>query len=115
MSVLSPRQAAMLLAIGLAAAGVLADYFLKLASEHPASARSPWFWIGLGVYAAMAGGWVVVMRQLSFTEIGIVYSVATILLLTAVGTLVLGETLRPHEIAGVALALGSLVLLARFA
>lgn len=111
---MATRQMALLVAVGLAAFGVLADYFLKLASDQAVSVRSPWFWAGLGVYAAMAGGWVYVMRHLSFTEIGIVYSVATILLLTLVGTLVLNEGLRGHEVLGVAMAVGSLALLARF-
>lgn len=110
----TPKQIALLVAVALAATGVLADYFLKLASDQPASSRSPWFWLGLGVYAGMAGGWVYVMRHLTFTEIGIVYSVATVLLLTLVGTLVLGEGLRGHEMLGVAMAVGSLFLLARF-
>lgn len=111
---MSPRQMALLVAIGLAAVGVLADYFLKLASAHSDSARSSWFWLGLVVYAGMAGGWVYVMRHLSFSEIGIVYSVATVLLLMLVGTLVLKETLRAHEIIGAAMAVGSLILLSRF-
>jgi small multidrug resistance pump len=111
---MTPRQTALLVAVGLAAIGVLADYFLKLASDQTASARSAWFWIGLAVYAGMAGGWVYVMRHLSFTEIGIVYSVSTILLLTLVGTLVLKEGLHTHEVLGVAMAFGSLILLARF-
>lgn len=114
MNAMSPRQTALVVAIGLAAVGVLADYFLKLASEQTASTRSAWFWTGLAVYAAMASGWVYVMRHLSFTEIGIVYSVSTILLLTLVGTLVLKESLHIHEVVGVLLAFGSLVLLARF-
>ena len=57
----------------LAAVGVLADYFLKLASERTNSVQSKWFWLGLSVYALMAGGWVYVMRHLSFAQIGIVY------------------------------------------
>ncbi len=111
---MTPRHSALVAAFLLAAVGVLADYFLKLASEKANSAQSGWFWLGLSVYAAMAGGWVFVMRQLSFAEIGIVYSVSTILLLTAVGTLVLREALHTHEMLGAALAVGALVLLARF-
>lgn len=108
------RQAALLVAMGLAGVGVLADYLLKLASNQPESVRSHWFWLGLVVYAAMAGGWVYVMRHLSFAQIGVVYSVSTVLLLTLVGTLVLKEPLRSHEMLGAAMAVGSLLLLARF-
>ncbi len=112
--VMSARQVALLVAVVLAAVGVLADYFLKLASNHPNSPQSKWFWLGLSVYALIAGGWVYVMRHLSFSEIGIVYAVATVLLLTVVGTVVLKETLHGHEVLGVAMAVASLLLLARF-
>lgn len=111
---MSVKQTALLVAALLAAIGVLADYFLKLSSDHAQSMQSKWFWVGLTVYAGMAGGWVYVMRHLSFTEIGIVYSVTTILLLTVVGALVLRETLHAYEVVGVLMAVGSLVLLARF-
>jgi undecaprenyl phosphate-alpha-L-ara4N flippase subunit ArnF len=112
---MSDRHAALLIAAFLAGVGVFADYLLKLASSQPHSVQSRWFWSGLLVYAAMAGGWVYVMRHLSFAEIGVVYSVATVLLLTLVGTLVLGEPLRSHEVLGAGMAIGSLFLLARFA
>jgi drug/metabolite transporter (DMT)-like permease len=111
----SPKQIALLVAAGLAGLGVLADYFLKLASERDVVTRSPWFWLGLGVYAGMASGWVYVMRHLSFAEIGIVYSVTTVLLLTLVGVVVLRETLHGYEMLGATMALASLFLLARFA
>ncbi|MCA1603319.1 MAG: transporter [Acidobacteria bacterium] len=110
---MSARHAGLLVVFALAAVGVLADYFLKLASERTNSAQSKWFWLGLSVYALMAGGWVYVMRHLSFAQIGIVYSVSTILLLIIVGTLVLKETLHLSEILGVAMAVGALLLLAR--
>ena len=109
------KHVAMLLAAGLAAVGVLADYFLKLASAHQTMTRSAWFWLGACVYGGMGVGWVVVMRHLSFAQIGIVYSVTTVLLLTLVGVVVLKETLHGHEMLGVAMAVASLFLLARFA
>ncbi len=111
---MAARHLAIVVAASLAGVGVLADYFLKRASDHAASARTGWFWLGLVVYAAMAGGWVYVMRHLSFAELGIVYSATTLLLLTGVGVVVLGETLRGSEALGVAMALGAIALLGRF-
>lgn len=108
------RHAALLVAIGLSAVGVLADYLLKLASNQAHSVGSKWFWLGLIVYAGMACGWVYVMRHLSFAQIGVVYSVSTVLMLTLVGVLVLKEPLRGHEVVGAGMAVGSLLLLARF-
>jgi drug/metabolite transporter (DMT)-like permease len=111
---MTEKHLALLVAAGLAGIGVLADYFLKLASQRADSSQSPWFWLGLVVYAGMAGGWVYVMRHLSFAELGIVYSVTTVLLLTLVGVVALKETLHGYEMLGAAMAIGSLVLLARF-
>jgi drug/metabolite transporter (DMT)-like permease len=108
------KQIALVAAAALAGVGVLADYFLKLGSEREEFGRSPWFWLGLVVYAGMAAGWVSVMRHLSFAEIGIVYSVTTVLLLTLVGVTVLKETLHGYEMLGAGLAITSIVLLARF-
>ena len=93
---------------------MLADYLLKRASNQAAERSVSLVLVGLFVYAGMAGGWVYVMRHLSFAQIGVVYSVSTVLLLTLVGTLVLKEPLRGHEVVGAAMAVGSLLLLARF-
>ena len=112
---MSPKHVALLVAAGLAGVGVLADFLLKLASQREISRHSVWFWLGISVYAGMGGGWVYVMRHLSFAELGIVYSVTTVLLLTVVGVVVLRETLHAYEMLGAAMAIGSLFLLARFA
>ncbi|MGD9762305.1 MAG: transporter [Candidatus Binatia bacterium] len=95
--------------------GVLGDYFLKLASAHEHSLRSPWFYIGFAVYSSTAFGWVFVMKHLKLATIGVVYSVSMIVLLTAIGVLFFSESLSAYEVVGVMLALASLALLVRFA
>ena len=95
--------------------GVVGDYLLKLASTRPNPLRSGWFLLGFAVYASTAFGWVYVMRHLKLATIGAVYSVSMILLMTAIGAAFFRETPRPQEIAGLAMAVGSLVLLMRFA
>src|SRR4051812_7909323 len=104
-----------LVTLGFSAVGVLGDYLLKLASARPNPLRSGWFYVGFAVYASTAFGWVFVMRHLKLATIGVVYSVSMILLLTAVGSLAFRETLNAYEIAGLLMAIGSLVLLMRFA
>jgi small multidrug resistance pump len=94
--------------------GVLGDYFLKLASEQPSALRSVWFYIGFALYASTAFGWLFVMKHLKLATIGVVYSVAMILLLTSVGVIFFRESLNYYEIAGLLMAIGSLVLLMRF-
>ena len=55
------------------------------------------------------------MRHLKLATIGVVYSISMILLLTGVGVVFFREPLNAYEIAGLALAIGALVLLMRFA
>jgi small multidrug resistance pump len=95
--------------------GVIGDYLLKLASEQRAPLRSTWFYVGFAVYASTAFGWVYVMRHLKLATIGAVYSVSMILLLTGVGVVAFRQPLNAYEVAGLAMAIGSLVLLMRFA
>src|ERR1700761_5467662 len=104
-----------LVTIGFSAVGVLGDYLLKLASSQEHPLKSGWFYVGFAVYASTAFGWVYVMRHLKLATIGVVYSVSMILLLTAVGALGFRESLNGYEVAGLAMAIGSLVLLMRFA
>ena len=95
--------------------GVVGDYFLKLASREPQSLRSPWFYLGFAFYASTAFGWVFVMKHLKLATISVLYSVSMILLLTAIGAVAFRESLSTGEIVGLLMAIGSLVLLMRFA
>lgn len=105
---------AVLVTIGFSIVGVVGDYFLKLASEKEQSLKSPWFYLGFALYASTAFGWVFVMKHLKLATIGVVYSVSMILLLTAVGVVIFRESLNYYEMAGLVMAIGSLVLLMRF-
>lgn len=95
--------------------GVVGDYFLKLASNADNPLKDRWFYIGFAVYASTAFGWMFVMRYLKLGTIGVVYSISMVLLLTLIGTVRFGESLNRYEVAGIALAIASLVLLVRFA
>jgi small multidrug resistance pump len=101
--------------IGFSAVGVLGDYLLKLASAQKNPLKSGWFYVGFAVYASTAFGWVYVMRHLKLATIGVVYSVSMILLLTAIGAIAFKESLNATEVVGIAMAVGSLILLMRFA
>jgi small multidrug resistance pump len=106
---------AVLVTIAFSVVGVVGDYFLKLASGEPTWFKSKWFYVGFLIYASTAFGWVFVMKHLKLATIGVVYSVSMILLLTAIGVVGFRESLSAYEIAGLAMAIGSLVLLMRFA
>jgi multidrug transporter EmrE-like cation transporter len=105
---------AVVVTVGFSVVGVVGDYFLKLASEKEYSLRSVWFYVGFALYASTAFGWVFVMKHLKLATIGVVYSVSMILLLTVVGVVVFRETLNYYELAGLVLAIASLILLMRF-
>jgi small multidrug resistance pump len=106
---------AVLVTVAFSVIGVLGDYFLKLASasEHPL--RTGWFYLGFALYASTAFGWVFVMKHLKLATISVLYSVSMVLLLTAVGVGVFREALNFYEVAGLVMAVASLVLLMRFA
>jgi drug/metabolite transporter (DMT)-like permease len=108
------KTLAIIVTIVFSLVGVLGDYFLKLASEREQSLRSIWFYVGFALYASTAFGWLFVMKHLKLATIGVVYSIAMILLLTSIGVIFFRESLNGYEIAGLLMAIGSLVLLMRF-
>jgi small multidrug resistance pump len=105
---------AVIVTIAFSVVGVIGDYFLKLASAQDQSLKSPAFYIGFVIYAATAFGWVFVMKHLKLGTVGVVYCVSMVLLLTAIGVVAFKETLNGYEIAGLVMAVGSLLLLTRF-
>jgi len=109
------KSLALLITVGFSIVGVVGDYFLKLASEEPQPMRSPWFFVGFAVYASTAFGWVFVMQYLKLGTISVVYSSSMIVLLTAIGVVFFGESLRASEVLGIVMAIGAMVLLMRFA
>ena len=106
---------ALLVTVAFSVVGVLGDYFLKLSSAREQPLRTRWFYIGFVVYASTAFGWVFVMRHLKLATISVVYSMSMVLLLTLMGVALFGESLNYYELAGILLAVTSLVLLMRFA
>jgi len=109
------KTLAVLVTVGFSLLGVLGDYFLKLASAQERSLSTASFFIGFAVYASTAFGWVFVMKHLKLATISVVYSVSMIVLLTTVGIVGFRESLSLYEVAGLLMAIASLVLLVRFA
>jgi small multidrug resistance pump len=115
MPTMESKTVALFVTVAFSVVGVLGDYFLKLASAREQPLKTKWFYLGFALYASTAFGWVFVMKHLKLATIGIVYSVSMILLLTTVGVVFFHESLNYYEIAGIILAIASLVLLMRFA
>jgi multidrug transporter EmrE-like cation transporter len=55
------------------------------------------------------------MKHLKLATISVLYSVSMMVLLTAVGVVVFRQSLNYYEMAGLAMAVASLILLVRFA
>jgi multidrug transporter EmrE-like cation transporter len=101
------------LAILLSLVGVAADTVLKYASLRPSPYASGWFVLGCLMSVAYAVVWVQLMHHAKFASAGLMYSIISALLLLAIGKLLFGETLSHGELAGVLMALGSIMLLGR--
>jgi len=105
---------AVLVTILFSAVGVVGDCFLKRASASDHFLKTSAFYVGFVIYASTAFGWVFVMKYLKLATVGVVYCVSMVLLLTAVGVVAFKESLITYEMIGLAMAVGSLLLLMRF-
>lgn len=112
---MSQSTLAILITMMFSAIGVVGDSFLKLASAEEVPWRSRWFLVGFVLYASTAFGWVFVMKHLKLATIGVFYSVAMVVLLTTIGWLFFDERVSTWEMVGIAMGVGSLVILSRFA
>ena len=103
-----------IIAICLAGVGVLGDFFIKLSGNGAKYISWPYFIIGSIIYALTAFGWFYVLKHVNLSILGIIYSLATIILLFIVGTLFFKEHVSSYEVVGIVLGIISIALLARF-
>jgi multidrug transporter EmrE-like cation transporter len=104
---------AVVVAVVMSGVGIAGDYFLKKASDSANPLLTRDFLIGVVLYGSTAFAWVFVMRHLKLATIGVIYSVAMVLLLAGMGVLFFQESLNRSELVGIVLAIASLILLAR--
>ena len=90
---------------------ICGDYALKYASLKISPYVSGWFVLGSLLYGATAIGWIALMRTHDLAQIAVLYSSATIVVLTLVGIFSFGETLSIKQIVGLSAALLSVVLM----
>jgi len=94
--------------------GVIADSMLKAASQQTHMMANRWFIAGTVLTIAFALGWLVLMRYMKLATAGAIYAVLSACLLAAVGVIFFEERLTVREMTGIGMAVGSVVLLARF-
>ncbi|MFT3690681.1 hypothetical protein [Paenirhodobacter sp.] len=104
---LAERTAILIAIIALTAAG---DFAIKHASGRADPFTSWQFLSGIILYGLPAIGWLLLMREYSLAQIGVIYSSATILILTALGVFMFGEKVNPKQLAGIAAAIASIWL-----
>lgn len=105
----------LLIAVFLAFAGVVGDFFIKLSGKGPRFMEIRWFILGFLIYALTAFGWFFAMKNVRLSTLGVFYAISTILFLVVLDTFYFKETINAYEIAGVVLAIISLMLLGKFA
>lgn len=93
--------------IALTAAG---DYAIKHASAKPEGFMTWQFASGLVLYGLPAVGWLLLMREYSLAQIGVLYSSATILILAGLGLFAFGEQLTYRQMAEIVAAIASIWL-----
>lgn len=102
-------------ALLLSVATVYGDVLIKDASLARAFSGWPRLLLGAAVYGLTAFGWFFLMRHMKLSTLGVVYTVSCVLLLVTVSVLRYHEKVSVAEGVGIAMAVVSLALLARFA
>lgn len=92
---------------------IVADYFIKVASERDASLITWSFALGALLYVFSTVGWLYAMKGMSLAQVGVAYSVVTILALVAMGHFLFGEHVGARDMVGVGFAIVALVIMAK--
>ena len=93
---------------------IIGDYFIKKATLQTGIEGWKFLTIAAIVWASSVIGWFFVFKKMKVTSIAILYNVSGILLLTLVGIFIFKEKVSSIEIVGLLMAIGSLIILARF-
>jgi multidrug transporter EmrE-like cation transporter len=104
---------AFLVAILLSGVAVLADYFIKKASLL-SNIWNRSLLIGAIIYGLSAIGWVIVMKSLKLSTLGVIFGLSCIILVTTISVVFFHEKLSTMEIIGIVLAILSMIFLYRF-
>jgi small multidrug resistance pump len=98
---------------GLTLFTAVGDTLLKKAGEGK-NADSKLLLGGLFIYLCTGLIWFMLYKENKFSISGAVYAALMTLIFTVIGISYFHESLRPSEIAGIMMAIGSVILLSRF-
>lgn len=104
---------AFIVVISLSGVTVFADFLIKKASLLN-NVWNKWILAGAIIYGLSAIGWVIVMKSIKLSTLGVIYGVSCIILLALVSVFIFHEKLSVWEIIGIFFGIVSLVLLYKF-
>ncbi|RGP36658.1 hypothetical protein [Pseudotabrizicola alkalilacus] len=90
---------------------VFGDYLIKLATLSPQGLRSAQFALGALCYGTPAIAWYALMQTHSLAMVAVLYSTATLILLTLLGVFVFRESFGLRDGLGVSLALAAVLVM----
>lgn len=105
---------AFLLGIGLSIVTVFADSLIKHASLEDAFSGWKMLVFGALIYGMTGFGWFFVMRGVKLSTLGSLYALSSVIFLTLVSVFYFREKISAMEIAGIGMAVLSLIILSRF-
>ncbi len=100
--------------MSLSALCVVADYWLKRASDSEHPLRSSAFLFGVTLYAGSAFGWVYIFRHFKLATVSAFFSLIVVISLAITGVVAFRESLSASECVGLGCAAAALILLGRF-
>ena len=100
--------------IAIAAITVFADYLLKLAALGNGFFGWRFLIVGAIIYACTALGWFYLMRETTLSNIAIIYSMSSIILLFGLSVLVFSERFEWRDALGFCFAVAAILLMSRY-
>lgn len=104
----------LLIVVGIAILTVVGDWFIKLASTESRPLLNRFFAAGCAIYLLGTFGWVFVMPHMKLASIGVIYSLAIVVLMALLGVFAFGESINRYEMAGLGFGVIAIILLGRF-
>ncbi len=104
----------LLLVVFLSALGAFGDYLIALAGKGEKYVDFKLLIAGAITYVLLSLGWFFAMKNMKLSDLGVIYSTTTLLLLVFIGVVFFKEKLMWTEVLGVALAIASIFLVSRF-
>lgn len=92
---------------------LVGDYILKLAADADKPVMSGYVIAGSAIYGVSAVFWFYAMQYMTLSQVGVIFSMLTLLALCTIGVFRFEEQLYLREYLGIGFALTAMVLMVR--